>query len=173
MSLKITRPERDVALCLDAALQVEWEAAEAALAEARNAPAPTMLAEKPAQVVAAERVRDVESRMAESVVVFRLRAMRRADWAAAIARHPAGEDATDKAFGADRAGFFAEAIPASIVAVSRAGEPVEFDTGSEWESLADEMTDRQYSQFADTVFVLNRGEVSVPFSRAASRLTRA
>lgn len=173
MSLKITRPERDVRLVLDAALQAEWEAAEAALVEARNAPPPTMMAEVPPAVAAAERVRDVEARMAGSVASFRLRAMRRADWAALIARHPAGDDPEDKAFGAAREPFFADAIPASIVGVTRDGEPVDFDPDTEWEDLADEMTDRQYTEFANAVFLLNRGEVSVPFSRAASRLTRA
>lgn len=172
--LSIKRPERVVPLCLNAALQAEWEQAEKSLAEARRRPAGDRLTGNAGAATLAEAVRDLEAQMLADVVHFRLRALPRSEWAKRLAAHPAkDDDPSDKAFGADKAGFFDDVIPASIVGVTRGDEPVDFDPATDWSDLADEMTDRQYSDFADAVFMLNRGEVSVPFSRAASSMSRA
>lgn len=169
MSLSIKRPERTVDLCTDASVQADWEQAERELAAVRQRPAVSIAGNGASAL--AERVRGLEQRMRESMVHFRLRALPRSEWAAILSRHPAGDDEMDKRFGADRAAFFEDVIPASIVAVTDTeGEPVEFDPATEWTPLADEMTDRQYSEFVDAALVLNRGEVNVPFSRAASRI---
>jgi hypothetical protein len=168
--LSIKRPERVVSLCLDASLQAEWEKAEADLVAARAKPSQSMTGNADLPRLA-QAVTDLEAAMLAEVVLFRLRAIPRSQWSAAIASHPAkADDAEDAQFGADRGAFFDEIIPASIVAVTRAGEPVDFDAEADWSDLADEMTDWQFSQFAEAVFVLNRGAVSVPFSRAASRV---
>lgn len=175
MPIRIKRPERTVELCTDAALQADWEAAEKALAEARKTPAQTMGGAGEANKLA-EQVRQLEGAMRESVVRFRLRALPRSEWVAIHARHKAGKDASeaDKQFGAKMETFFEEVIPKSVVAVTdHAGDPIEFDAEAEWGPLADDMTERQYSDFCNAVFNLNRGEVSVPFSRAASRRTPA
>lgn len=172
--LTIKRPERVVDLCLDASLQAEWEDASRRLTEARKAvPADARLnSRRGAEAIAAE-VRQLEERMRADVVQFRLRALPRSEWARIFAAHPPRDgEAADRAFGAHQEAFFEDVIPASIVAVTRHGEPVEFDPAIEWEALANEMTDRQYADFATVVFELNRGQVSVPFSRAASSLTQ-
>lgn len=171
---KISLPERTVDLCLDGQAQAEWEAAEASLADARKSSVQdARMAGSPAVDEAARRVRAVEESMAESVLTFRLRALRRADWAATLIKHPpSGDSPADQRFGAAREGFFAEAIPASIVAVAQAGEEIEFDVETDWPDLADSMTDHQYNQFAEAVLSLNRAEVTVPFSAAASRTIR-
>lgn len=170
-SLKITRPERTVDLCTDAALYAEWEEAEAELTTpSRGVVDDRMIGDKPE---AAVKVRDLEERMRDSTVKFRLRAMRRSEWADRVAANPPREGvADDKSRGYNTETFFDDVIIRSIVDVTQAGEKIDFDPESEWESLADEMTDRQYSDFADAIFILNRGEASVPFSPRASRMLR-
>ena len=171
---KISLPERTVDLCLDGQAQADWEAAEAALADARKASVQdARMAGSPAVDQAARHVREVEERMAGSVLTFRLRAMRRADWAALLIKHPPADDApADQRFGANRETFFADAIPSSVVAVTQGGDVVDFDVASDWGELAESMTDWQYNQFAEAVLQLNRSEVSVPFSAHASRTIR-
>lgn len=173
MALSIKRPERTVDLCLDASVQADWEQAERDLVEARQRPSQSLVGNTDVTRLA-EKIRGLEEAMRESVVHFRLRALPRSEWAAILARHPAGDDEMDKRFGADRASFFEEVIPASIVGVTdNEGESVKFDPTKEWGDLADNMTDRQYSDFVDAALILNRGEVNTPFSPAASRILRA
>lgn len=169
----IKRPERLAPLCLDASLQADWEAAEAALTQARKAPPSAMMVGGSEVTALALVVTELEAKMLAEVVQFRLRAVPRSQWAEILAAHPPKPgNEEDKAFGADKGAFFDEVILKSIVGVTRADEPVDFDPVKDWPALADEMTDRQYSDFADAVFILNRGTVSVPFSRAASLTNR-
>ncbi|MDM8084748.1 hypothetical protein QUV83_08235 [Cellulomonas cellasea] len=183
MSLIIKRPEKLVPLCLDASLQVEWERAEAALVQARKAPASDRLTGNAEVTRLAAEVQAIEGQMLEQVVHFRLRGLPRSTWAKVLAENPATDDPEHKAFGGNKEAFFEAVLMyvdkdrprdvRTIVDVKRGDEPVEFDPAKDWASLADEMTDRQYADFADAVFTLNRGSVSVPFSRAASTTSRA
>lgn len=170
--LAVKRPEKVVPLCLDASLQADWEEAEKALTDARKATAGDRLTGQAEATRLAAEVKRLEDAMLAEVAHFRLRALPRSKWAELLATNPPTDDADDKAFGANKAGFFEAVIPASIVEVKRGDEVLEFDPEADWSDLADDMTDRQYSDFADAVFVLNRGEVSVPFSRAASQVSR-
>lgn len=172
--LTVRRPERLVPLCLEASLQAEWEKAEADLVQARKAPPSEMMTGDTTILDLAATVVALEAQMLAEVVHFRLRALPRSKWAELLAAHPPkdGND-DDKAFGADKGAFFDEVILHSIVGVTRGDEPVDFAPETDWPALADEMTDRQYSDFADAAFMLNRGTVSVPFSRAASSSNRA
>src|SRR5699024_11389913 len=108
-----------------------------------------------------------------STVRSRLRALRRSEWTERVAANPPRDDnADDKARGYNQETFYDDVIARSIVEVTQDGAAIDFDPLTEWEVLADEMTDAQYSKFAAAIFVLNRGEVSVPFSRSASRALR-
>lgn len=171
---KISLPEKTVQICLDANLQAEWEAAERALTDARKSVAgdARMVGEGGVLTEAAQKVRDLEEQMAASTLTVRLRALRRADWVGLLSGHPPTEEQADRAFGANRETFFAAAIPASIVGAEQHGEPVDFDVDEDWPDLADGMTDFQYNKFAQAVLELNRSDVSVPFSVAASRTIR-
>ena len=173
MALKITRPEKIVTLCTDAALQAEWEQANEALINAPREVQDDRLNGGNSQTKLAMAVQDVEARMLASTVKFRLQGLRRSEWSERVAANaPRKDSEDDKARGYNTETFYDDVIIRSIVEVTQDGEPVEFDPASEWEPLADEMTDRQYAQFAEAVWTLNRGEVSVPFSRSASRALR-
>src|SRR5690606_29928711 len=149
-------------------------AAERALTDTRKAVANDgrMVGDGGMLTEAAGKVRALEEQMAASTLVLRLRAMRRADWVGLLSEHPPTNEEADKAFGANRETFFEAAIAASIVGAEQAGEPVDFDTDEDWPDLADGMTDYQYNKFAQAVLELNRSDVSVPFSVAASRTIR-
>lgn len=169
---KVSLPERTVRLCLDGALQAEWEVAEKALSDARAATTRDARMTGNAEVEkAAKAVRDIEERMERSVLTFRLRALPRSEWADLLVKHPPKTE-LDKQFGAARSDFFEDAIPASIVEVTQNGETVDFDVDEDWPDLAESMTDWQFNQFAAAVFGLNRSEVDIPFSAAASRTIR-
>lgn len=172
--LTIKRPERVVLLCLDASLQAEWEQAEQDMIDARKGAQGDRLTGNSEATVLAEAVRAIEEQMLAQQVKFRLRALPRSDWARLLAENPADPtNADDVQFGGNKAAFFDAVIPESIVAVEdHEGVAVDFDPQTDWTPLADEMTDRQYAEFVEVVFALNRGSVSVPFSQAASRLSR-
>lgn len=173
MALKITRPEKIVSLCTDAALQAEWEEAQDALANAPREVQDDRLNSGNSTVKLAHAVQEIEQKMLASTVRFRLQALRRSEWTERVAANPPRDDnADDKARGYNQETFYDDVIARSIVEVTQDGEAIDFDPLGEWEALADEMTDAQYSKFAEAVFVLNRGEVSVPFSRSASRALR-
>lgn len=177
MALSIKRAEQVVDLCLDMSLRAEWEQAHGDLVKARGGLVDERLAGGSSVKESAKRVRDLEARMQGEVVQFRLRALPRNAWSALVAAHPARKDhAQDGALGVNVSEFFdavlAHVDPVTVAAVSRDGEPVEFDPATDWRPLADEISDGQYGQFVDAVLELNRGSTSVPFSRAASRPNR-
>jgi hypothetical protein len=63
------------------------------------------------------------------------------------------------------------AIPLSIAAVENAaGDALPFDPASEWDALADEMTNSQYEDFVLAVLRVNAGRNEVPFSLSAFRM---
>lgn len=178
--LTIKRPEKLVPLCLDASLRAEWEQAEADLVRARRDTNPEMLTGNAAASRLAERVRELEDQMQAQTVHFRLRALPRSDWARLFSEHPKREDnPIDVQLGFNHETFYDAVIthkdragvPATIVSVRDADDQlVDFDV-DDWDDLADQMTDQQYADFANSVWELNRGKVSVPFSRVASRMT--
>lgn len=174
MSITIKRAEGVVEFCTDLALRGEWEQAVDALNEARNT-----LSERwidGAEKEAAEAVQALEKQMAESTLSFRICAVPRKVWQETVAAHPPREDnAADEAMGTNVATFFDAllSMPGTIISVNEAsGKVVDFDPVTDWKPLADEMTDGQYSEFAQKVFELNRGVVARPTSRAASLVMR-
>jgi hypothetical protein len=70
----------------------------------------------------------------------------------------------DVQIGVNREEFLDALIKVSVIEPEIAEE--------QWAELLDVLTDRQYSDLCDEAWFLNRGEVSVPFSRAVSLLKR-
>lgn len=163
-------PERIVHLCLRGDLAAEHERLSAELSAAQRSNT-TSLAGNSHAARLAEDIRALEELMAESTVAFRLRALPRRQWAQLVAAHPPRRDEGGRVVDTDASGvnideFMADALRRCVV------DPVLAD--EDWTSLVDEcLTDAQYTQLSDAAWALNRREVDVPFSLAASRILRA
>ncbi|MEV4767804.1 hypothetical protein [Micromonospora humida] len=164
-------PERTVPLCLRGDLVAEFELLERQLDEALSVPAPSLEGDGAGAIAA--QMEALRQQMREQTYPFRLRAMARPAWHEFVAEHPprkdeeSGEiDERDRVRGVNVASFFPDLIRRSVV------EPA-LDN-AEWSRLLDEvLTDRQFNELADAAWGLNRREIDIPFSPAASRMTRA
>lgn len=165
-------PERTVPICLRGDLVAEWEAAERDLERAQKQPDTSM--EGSGVGALAERIEALQAEMSEHTDDFRLRALPRHKFRALVVAHPPRVDDNneirreDAVLGVNRETFFPKLIRASVV------EP-ELDD-ADWEALIGEdgvLTDRQFGNLEDTAWFLNRGEIDIPFSLAASRARRS
>lgn len=174
MSITVTRPETVVRFCTNMALKAEHERAVAALdAERKASAADAREVPSAALTEAAQRVRDLEAEMQAHTIEFTIRGLRRKRWVEFCESNPARPDsASDKQVGINVSALDA-VIPESIVAVKTpTGEPVPFDAAAEWVELADEMTNGQWSDFANAVIQVNHEVRSAPFSPLASVVIR-
>jgi hypothetical protein len=98
--------------------------------------------------------------------------MKRGDWNELVAAHAPREDNTlDKTYGFNVESLMTVAIPQGIAGVeNQAGEPLDFDVKTEWDALADDMTDSQYEDFVLATLRVNKGRNDVPFSLSAFRM---
>jgi len=171
MALVIKRPETRVAFCLDGNLKAEHEAAEAEFNELRKRSLGDPRLNDPTKELA-KKVNDIEEAMKASTVEFKIRGMKRGDWSELSAAHaPREGNSVDKNYGFNVETLMIEAIPQSIAGVeNQAGGALDFDVKTEWETLADDMTDSQYEDFVLAVLRVNRGGNDVPFSLSAFRM---
>lgn len=173
MTLTIKRPETTVEVCTDLSLKARHEQAERALVEARR----TQKTMASADVRAlAEQVRELEQEMAAATVVFTLQAYPHKKWAELEEAHPPRAGVSeDEALSVNTSTFFDAVMPGSIVGVVRKsdGEPVPFDPATEWVTLADEISNAQFNDFALSVLRVNRGVTGAPFSQTASLVTQS
>lgn len=176
MAITIKRAEGTIEFCTDLQLRGDWETAQAELIAAQSNRSQRLVDGNLAE--AAAKVTELETQMSESVLLFRLRAVPRKQWQETVAAHPPRDDNdSDQSMGVNISTFFDALLstPGTIVSVNEkaTGEAVDFDPATEWQQLADDMTDGQYGEFATKVFELNRQSVARPFSVAASRATAA
>lgn len=163
-------PERTVDLCLRGDLLAEHEELETRLAAARRAGADSLAGNPDAQQIARD-IEALQAVMAEDTITLRLRALPRRQWADLVAKHPPRRDDGGRIADTDSSGvnvdaFMAEVLRRCIVDPELSEE--------NFARLVDEcITDAQYGQLTDAVWALNRSEVNVPFSHAASRILRA
>ena len=163
-------PERTVPICLRGDLVAEFEGLERQLDEALRVPSNS--AEGDGAGPIAERMEHLRKEMREHTYQFRLRAMTRPRWHEFIGEHPPRKaedsdeiDARDRLRGVNIETFFPALVRESVV------DPV-LDP-AEWTLLLDQaLTDRQFDELANAAWALNRGEVDIPFSPVASRMTR-
>jgi hypothetical protein len=122
----------------------------------------------------AEQIQALRAEMKEHTYSFRVRALSRRAYRALVAAHPPRKvtdpDGAEKVNEEDSLGFnvetfFDDLLRAAIV------DPVLDD--ATWQSLLDRLTDRQFEELAMAAWLLNRQEVDIPFSRAASRNSRS
>lgn len=171
MALTIKRPETRVSFCLDGNLKAEHEAAEAEFNAARSRSLADARLNDPAKDLA-KRLNDLESEMRAATVTFLVRGMRRGDWNDLVAEHgPRDDNALDKSYGFNVPDLMKVAIPKSIAGVENSeGEALPFDPATEWDALADDMTDSQYEDFILATLRVNKGRNEVPFSLSAFRM---
>ena len=171
MALTIKRPETRVAFCLDGNLKAEHEAAEAEFNELRARTLGDARLNDPTKELA-RKVHYIEDAMKASTVEFIIRGMKRAEWNDLVAAHAPREDNTlDKSYGFNVEALMTVAIPKGIAGVeNQAGETLDFDVATEWEALAEDMTDSQYEDFVLATLRVNKGRNEVPFSLSAFRM---
>ena len=186
----VQRPTRSVQICLKGDLVADWEAADRELQRAQEEARSSNSKEAAGLGELVDRVRALEAEMLEHAETWTLRAMPRYVFRALVAAHPprTGEDgeilAEDRA-GIDRSTFPPKLIRASLVTPELDDEDCVWLFGhsdAERERLTAEgkteeiedgvLTDKQFQMLEDTAWFLNRGEVNVPFSHAASLATR-
>ncbi len=162
-------PERTVEICLRGDLAADHEAAERELEQAQRAPADSLAGTGTGAI--ADRIEAIETQMREHTYPFRLRALARPAWRSLLATHPPRRDEAGKILDEDSGielnvdTFYTDLIRRCLI------DP-ELDD-DDWARLMDTLTDRQYGDLASAAWLLNRGEVDVPFSHAASRTRRA
>ena len=175
MTIKVNRPTGTVNFCTDLDTRSAWEDAVEVLEQVRkkeeSARGLTEIAD------AANAVRDLEARMRASTLRFRLRGLPRKKWQEIAEEHgPRDGNSQDQSMGVNTSTFFDAVLTEKgvIFAVNKADtdEVVDFDAAAEWNTLADDMTDGQWKEFADEIVRLNRAVTAPPFSRAASLLTQ-
>ena len=169
MSLTLTRATKIVPLCVNANLRADHERAVQHLDEVRRVDTQDPRENSTTVRDAAEAVQAFEREMREHTVSFTLQALPRKKWAEFAAAHPPRPDnETDKLVDVDQSALDS-IIAVSIIAVKAHDDTdVPFVPAQDWEPLADEMSDGQWTHFAMAVLALNNGNPAAPFSPAAS-----
>lgn len=167
--LKAARlPERSIQVCLRGDLAADFEAAERELRSAQESKS-TGLEDGIGPII--DRLDALRDEMREHSEEFRLRAMPQPKFRALMAEHPPRRDeegtldAADASLGFNRETFFDSLLKLSVVSP-------ELDD-DDWTALLDVLVDRQYQDLVDAAWYVNRSEVSVPFSSAASLAKRS
>lgn len=185
-------PETTVMVCLRGDLAADHEAAERELEQAEKKGGDSLAGSGAAEI--ADRILALEAEMREHAYEFRLRALPRPRWRALVAAHPPRKAEDGSVVDTDRIGVNAETFYDAIIktstidpdmgvdidayftelmAAQAAGTDLPVLPDGDWPELLDALTDRQFDELADAAWGLNRREVDVPFSHAASRMKRA
>jgi hypothetical protein len=117
-------------------------------------------------------VQELEAQMRDSTVTFLIRGLKRGEWQELTAANPPRDkNQLDAGYGYNIEAVMLTAIPKSIVSVTNTkDEPLPFDPATEWDGLAEDMTNSQYEDFVLAVMKVNTGRNDVPFSLSASRM---
>lgn len=154
-------PERTVPVCLAGDLVAEHEHLQRQLS---GAIVEDSLA-SPATAIQAQ-LRDLVEQMAEHTVEFRFRALPRRRFRDLMAAHPPRKDGDGNPVGRDSLGVHYESFFDALIRECLV-EP-KLDEADLTLLLDERLTDAQYEQLTDVVWLLNRAPVSIPFSPAAS-----
>lgn len=158
-----TLPTRTVSLCLAADLVDEIDRLETQLAEAKP---PTSLGDVSPKRAIAEQIAELQERMRESMVGFRLRALPShgpLTWPKLWAKHPVRkENESDDEWDDRLFPFYAEMVSVSCFDPVMSVEQVD--------ELATLLHQRAWSKLVTGCMALNGEEVDIPNSAAASEL---
>lgn len=158
------RPEDTVPICLRGDLVSAFHELERRLPVAATVAA--NLGERAEVSVIAEQMQALREEMAEAEVPFLLRALPPKQWTKFHLTHPneKGKDETPEAFEERVYRWTCEAV--ALTCVEPAMTPEQVD------ELVPLLSTRQWFDLYQRAITLNTGDVSVPFSEAASELTR-
>lgn len=121
----------------------------------------------------AERLQDLQREIEASTVEFRLRALPRRQWQQLLADHPPRQAGDGSVVDEDENGVNNETFFPALIRLSTVEPKLQDDT---WAALLDpdgeHLTDAQYQAWTNKCSALNRRDVSVPFSLAASLTMR-
>jgi hypothetical protein len=162
-------PERTVPTCLRGDLVAEHEQLNEQLELLEKKAVDSLAGNGGAELAA--RIDELEEQMRDSTYPVRLRALSKPDFRAFLAAFPPRVDAEgkssnqlDAAYGFDTDAGFETLVRRSVV------DP-ELDD-ADFADLLGKLTENQFDSLAVVAWQLNKGDIDVPFSRAASRLNR-
>jgi hypothetical protein len=161
-------PERTVEICLRGDLVADHEQAERDLEQAQKTATDSLAGSGVGEIV--QRIEALEAEMRDSTVTFTLRALSKPRYRELVQAHPPrrGDDGEivddDKGMGLNVETFYEDLLRRSVA------DP-ELDD-EDWTALLDTITDRQFELLGMAAFLLNRSDVDIPFSLAASRAKR-
>jgi hypothetical protein len=162
-------PEHTLIVCLRGDLAAEHEALERALADAEKQGATSLAGSGAGEIV--DKIEALELQMREASYEFRLRALRRPVWRALCDEHPPRRsDDTGEIVPTDLIGVNSDTFYDAIIRACLVDPELDDD---QWARLNEALTDRQYDELARAAWDLNRRDVDVPFSRAASRMKQS
>lgn len=155
-------PERSVELCLRGDLVAQFEALQRELERLGERPKQPMLTGDVEAREVAKRIEAVREQMRAHTVTFTMRAMSRRRWTEFVAGHEPRKGVESD----QTAGFNTKTLYEALVRESTVDPQL---TDEEWAHLLDEvLSDAQFETLAGAAWELNRKDVSVPFSFAAS-----
>lgn len=162
--------ERTVQLCLRGDLVAEFEELERRLEAARkSAAADDSLASGGEVVAISQQIEQLRERMQAATKTFRLRALPRKKYRGMVAAHPPRRDEDGKLHELDA--MVAVNLETFLDPLVRACLVEPKLTEQQMDRLLDEvLSDRQFDELANAAWALNRHDVAVPTSRAASRI---
>lgn len=174
------RPEKVVPICLRGHLQAEWDQLKAKYDAGPGEDDQAMMTERAAKRRVADEMARVEAEMRAGTVEFRLRALPRRRtpgmpkatlvWQELVEKHPPRKDAAGKVDQRDAyTGVNMQSLADDLVRASIVEPEL---TDEQWGQLDAKLSDGQFQQLFAAAWQLNRTEVDVPFSRAASMMRR-
>lgn len=166
-------PVKTVPICLRGDLVADFEETERALQEAHKQRGDSLAGGSELGELA-EKLEALQVEMREHFYTFRIQALPKREFRALVAKHGprrvVGEDGEekihedDKYIGVNTASFFEALMRACLV------DPVLGD--DDWTALDSKLTDSQWDSLSTAAWSVNRSDVDVPFSRAASLINR-
>lgn len=169
-------PERTVEICLRGDLVAEHEEAERQLKLAEKTSGDSLAGNGTAELV--ERIEALEAEMREATQTFTLRALPhrrsarddRPTHSELKKSHPPRRENGEVIEADQEFGYNVETFNEALARLCVV-DPQMDDT--DWEDLFATISEGQYALLVMACFLLNRGDINVPFSLAASRMRRA
>jgi hypothetical protein len=161
-------PERTVSICLRGDLVAEHEELERQLEKAEQSPASSLAGNGADDL--AERIEALQDEMQAASYTFRLRALPKPQWRQLIEAHPIRRDEQNEILDADRYMLVnTETFPDALIRACLVDPELD---DQQWSTLNGSLTDKKYDDLFEAAWGLNRREVDIPFSHAASRMRR-